>query len=60
MAGDMFGVRFRPHDLRRHAATYASLAGVSIAVCQSLWINIDTIIDFLYFQFKKIKEMQLF
>jgi len=31
-AGEMVGVRLRPHDLRRHAATYASRAGVPIEI----------------------------
>jgi integrase len=31
-AGEMVGVRIRPHDLRRHAATYASRAGVPIEI----------------------------
>lgn len=30
--GDMLGVRLRPHDLRRHAATYASRAGIPIEI----------------------------
>jgi integrase len=29
-AGDLTGVHLRPHDLRRHAATYASRSGVPI------------------------------
>ena len=31
-AGEMVGVHLRPHDLRRHAATYASRAGVPIEI----------------------------
>lgn len=31
-AGDMLGVRIRPHDLRRHAATYASRSGTPIEI----------------------------
>ena len=31
-AGEMVGVRIRPHDLRCHAATYASRAGVPIEI----------------------------
>ena len=31
-AGEMVGVRLRPHDLRRHAATYASRSGVPIEI----------------------------
>lgn len=30
--GDMVGIKLRPHDLRRHAATYASRAGVPIEI----------------------------
>jgi integrase len=30
--GDMLGVKLRPHDLRRYAATYASRAGVPIEI----------------------------
>ena len=31
-AGKMVGVPLRPHDLRRHAATYASRSGVPIEI----------------------------
>ena len=31
-AGEMVGIRLRPHDLRRHAATYASRVGVPIEI----------------------------
>jgi len=31
-AGETIGVRVRPHDLRRHAATYASRSGVPIEI----------------------------
>ena len=31
-AGEIVGVRVRPHDLRRHAATCASRAGVPIEI----------------------------
>ena len=30
--GEMIGIKLRPHDLRRHAATYASRAGVPIEI----------------------------
>jgi len=30
--GNMVGIYLRPHDLRRHAATYASKAGVPIEI----------------------------
>ena len=32
MAGKMVGVKLRPHDLRRHAATYASRSGTPIEI----------------------------
>jgi len=31
-AGDVTGIHLRPHDLRRHAATYASRSGVPIEI----------------------------
>ncbi len=31
-AGLMVGVRLRPHDLRRHAATYASRSGIPVEI----------------------------
>jgi integrase len=31
-AGEMVDVRLRPHDLRRHAATYASRAGTPLEI----------------------------
>lgn len=31
-AGSMLGIHLRPHDLRRHAATYASRSGVPIEI----------------------------
>jgi integrase/recombinase XerD len=31
-AGDMLGLNIRPHDLRRHAATYASRSGIPIEI----------------------------
>ena len=31
-AGDLVGVHLRPHDLRRHAATYASRSGVPVEI----------------------------
>jgi integrase/recombinase XerD len=31
-AGDLVGINLRPHDLRRHAATYASRCGVPIEI----------------------------
>ena len=35
-AGEMVGVHLRPHDLRRHAATYASRAGVPIEIVSKI------------------------
>jgi integrase/recombinase XerD len=31
-AGEMLGIHLRPHDLRRHAATFASRSGVPIEI----------------------------
>ena len=31
-AGEMIGLHLRPHDLRRHSATYASRSGVPIEI----------------------------
>ena len=31
-AGKVVGIHLRPHDLRRHAATYASRSGVPIEI----------------------------
>ncbi len=31
-AGSVVGIHLRPHDLRRHAATYASRSGVPIEI----------------------------
>ncbi len=31
-AGDLVGIKMRPHDLRRHAATYASRSGVPLEI----------------------------
>ena len=30
--GDKVGIKLRPHDLRRHAATFASRSGVPIEI----------------------------
>ena len=35
-AGDKVGIRLRPHDLRRHAATYASRSGVPIEIVSKI------------------------
>jgi integrase len=34
--GEMLGIKLRPHDLRRHAATYASRAGVPIEIISKI------------------------
>lgn len=34
--GDMLDIKLRPHDLRRHAATYASRAGVPIEIISKI------------------------
>ncbi len=34
--GDMVGIKLRPHDLRRHAATYASRSGVPIEIVSKM------------------------
>jgi integrase/recombinase XerD len=35
-AGSMVGIHLRPHDLRRHAATYASRSGVPIEIISKI------------------------
>jgi len=35
-AGDMVGINLRPHDLRRHAATFASRSGVPIEIVSKI------------------------
>ncbi len=35
-AGDMVGIYLRPHDLRRHAATFASRSGVPIEIISKI------------------------
>jgi integrase/recombinase XerD len=39
-AGEMVDVHLRPHDLRRHAATYASRAGVPIEIVSKIIYDI--------------------
>jgi len=34
--GEMLGIKLRPHDLKRHAATYASRAGVPIEIISKI------------------------
>jgi integrase/recombinase XerD len=38
-AGDMIGLNIRPHDLRRHAATYASRSGISIEIVSKVLLR---------------------
>ena len=35
-AGQMVGINLRPHDLRRHAATYASRAGTPLEIVSKI------------------------
>ena len=35
-AGNIVGIHLRPHDLRRHAATYASRSGVPIEIISKI------------------------
>jgi len=35
-AGNMVGINLRPHDLRRHAATFASRSGVPIEIVSKI------------------------
>ena len=35
-AGHLVGIHLRPHDLRRHAATYASRSGVPIEIISKI------------------------
>jgi len=34
--GEMVGIKLRPHDLRRHAANYASRSGVPIEIISKI------------------------
>jgi len=50
-AGNMVGIYLRPHDLRRHAATYASRSGVPIEIISKVILrhaNLSTIKSFNY------------
>jgi len=38
-AGSLVGVHLRPHDLRRHAATYASRSGVPIEIVSKVTLR---------------------
>ncbi len=35
-AGKLVGIKLRPHDLRRHSATYASRSGVPIEIVSKI------------------------
>jgi integrase/recombinase XerD len=35
-AGELVGVRLRPHDLRRHAATFASRSGTPLEIVSKI------------------------
>jgi integrase/recombinase XerD len=35
-AGNLVGIHLRPHDLRRHSATYASRSGVPIEIVSKI------------------------
>ncbi|MBW2198544.1 MAG: site-specific integrase, partial [Deltaproteobacteria bacterium] len=35
-AGDVVGIYLRPHDLRRHAATFASRSGVPLEIVSKI------------------------
>ena len=39
MAGDMLGLNIRPHDLRRHAATYASRSGTPLEIVAKILLS---------------------
>ena len=38
-AGDLVGVHVRPHDLRRHAATYASRSGTPLEIISKVLLR---------------------
>jgi len=35
-AGELVGIKLRPHDLRRHAATFASRAGTPLEIVSKI------------------------
>ena len=50
-AGEVVGIHLRPHDLRRHAATYASRSGVPIEIVSKIILrhsNLSTTKSFNY------------
>jgi integrase len=49
-AGNIIGVELRPHDLRRHSATYASRSGVPIEIVSKIILrhaNLSTTQEYL-------------
>ena len=38
-AGDLVGIKVRPHDLRRHAATYASRSGTPLEIVSKVLLR---------------------
>jgi integrase len=50
-AGKLVGIHLRPHDLRRHSATYASRSGVPIEIVSKVILrhaNLSTTKSFNY------------
>ena len=49
-AGKLVGIHLRPHDLRRHSATYASRSGVPIEIVSKVilrHVNLSTTLRYL-------------
>jgi integrase/recombinase XerD len=38
-AGDLVGIQLKPHDLRRHAATYASRSGTPLEIVSKILLR---------------------
>ena len=38
-AGDLVGIHLKPHDLRRHAATYASRSGTPLEIVSKVLLR---------------------
>ncbi len=38
-AGDLVGIHLKPHDLRRHAATYASRSGTPLEIVSKILLR---------------------
>jgi len=54
-SGEMMNIQVRPHDLRRHAATYASRSGTSLEIISKVLLrhsNLTTTKPFNYILFK--------